>query len=539
MAVTIEEFTAKLGWKTDTTGLKQFQKSMSTLTTNVLKIGGLISGLFTGAMARMVITVNDATAQQYLFAKSIGTTADALEQWQAVLAPIGVDAKYIGNSMLFMNRQMGNIKLGKGGEALKKLKTLGLSAKDLEGMSVAEQYKTVIKSAMGMKDAQVATATLAGLVDRTGMGAAKMLSYLRSTGQTLDDLLGKYEALDINTQAGEESSVRFMQTWRDINFAVDSAKQEFFSLMGEALTPMLNNMLEWIKANKTLIQSRLKYWATSIADVLKSIWKWGSKIVGTFGSLIEKVGGFNNAIKIALIGIGAFKVAPILNQLSLLSSKNFTAGIMDQIKTLKGPLAFGGLAAVIGLAFEDLYTSLTGGDSVGNRLSWYFIAGVERVQNKLIKMIYGVSDAQANQLRKQMDVEFVSIMQKIPDIAARIGQDISDALVNIYVGFMTILSNIPIIGPILVGGKGGRNFRPGGGQYGVTPPASAPNPLNTVLENNPIPNTSKAKAPIVVNNTISISGLSGNPDDAAKVFSRNLETTMNRTLLNASTGGER
>jgi hypothetical protein len=439
LSVTIEKFVAELGWKTDTNALKAYQKSTDNLVNSALKLGGVIGGLFTGAMAKLLVSTNAATMQNYMLAKSFGMSVSTFNAWGNALRPIGMNAEYVGMSVSFMSRQMGKIKTGQGNEAIKKLGLLGLD-KSVANLDSETQYKMIMEAARKLPDQQIAISALSGLIDRTGFNAAKMLGYFRQSGESIDHMLNRYKALNMVDEEGRRGAIAFTKAWEETDIVIGGLKNEFFGLMGQALAPALQSMLDWVAANKELLKSRLKYWAKEIAGYLKTLAGWVTTIVSGFGTLIKKVGGLNNVLAMVGISLAVIKLSPALLALTNVSKIDFS----KMGASLKNAGVTASMAAIAFAAY-DLMMFFSGRDSVGNQISWDIIGAMERVQLSVFQA-FGFTKAQATQAVRLIENDFANMPSNIAKGFTLMVNTIKSAILEACIWITNKLSSLPIIG---------------------------------------------------------------------------------------------
>ena len=107
-------------------------------------------------------------------ARSLGLTTSALQRMTLVAGEAGVEAGQLSSMLGLMQRNI--IELGDGTAAqVDAFARLGLSMKDLQGLSPDEQFRRIAESLNQIEDPAVKTATAMDIFGRSGRGAINML----------------------------------------------------------------------------------------------------------------------------------------------------------------------------------------------------------------------------------------------------------------------------------------------------------------------------------------------------------------------------
>jgi hypothetical protein len=107
-------------------------------------------------------------------ARSLGLTTSALQKMTMVAGEAGVEAGQLSSMLGLMQRNI--IELGDGTAAqVDAFARLGLSMKDLQGLSPDEQFRRIAESLNQIEDPAVKTATAMDIFGRSGRGAINML----------------------------------------------------------------------------------------------------------------------------------------------------------------------------------------------------------------------------------------------------------------------------------------------------------------------------------------------------------------------------
>lgn len=318
-----------------TAGAKAFGKGM-------LKYGGMAVGAVTGLSAAVVAyltNVNAATTETNLLASALGLSSEKAEALESILKPAGLNVQNVADLMEELNNKMGEMKgLGEMTAVSESLQILGLQYSKIKKLSPEEQFNAITNAALKMGDAQKAAAAVDMLM---GGEANKVISILRQRGGTLEEIIEKQNKLNFLTDAGRKGALDYTQGFADISLIVGSLNKELSGLIGSALIPFIENIKEWVGANKELIKSKIgdfiqKFkdgleWISKNWDSIKQWAKWIGIAVVAVGGLVAAIitigaaitavtaafPGIVIALKVMLVGAAVWAVAKIIEAFSL------------------------------------------------------------------------------------------------------------------------------------------------------------------------------------------------------------------------------
>jgi len=385
----IEELVARLGWDVDKKAVNDFQTQIDGAATSMRNIVGIAGTLATAAVTYFVTATNKATAMNTAIAQSAGVSAQAVEDWSRALTVIGMGSAEVSKTVQFMNKQLGGLKSGIVGAAGigKALTAVGLSLSDLEGLSVEDQFKAVLSATQKVEDAQTAIAAGQQLL---GEKSARLIGFFRTQSKSVEEILELQARMNLQTDEGRAGAMRFFGAWDLVTAAFTSLKELAAGTIGGALAPMLERLVEWIAANRELIQERLAVWADRIASALQRMVTAIQWLLGWLSRLVSGLGGLENTAKLAAVAVGAvFAAKTILNVMKFATElrKVGVAATLMNLAVAATPLLIAAVVALLFLLGEDLYHFFTGGESVlgkiGDKIAQFarqnvtpFIAGL-------------------------------------------------------------------------------------------------------------------------------------------------------------------
>jgi len=343
------------------TAMRKLTDDISGFASGMVKIGGLIAGIFTGAG---VLASREIGIQARL-ANSVGMTSDAYLAWDGVLSQMGLSGERVVDMVEETANKLGELQgLGKMSSAQDALKMLGLEFENLKTLKPEEQFREIMSAAKSLEDESVARSATDMIF---GGDANKVLGHLRTLDGSLEDILDSYQKYNFLTERGVAGSEALADTLKNIGTAGKTFLAEVTGRLAESLGPVVDQFFDWVTANRQLIDQKIEGVVKSLSTAIRWV-GWGAeKIV----NLVESMGGIGNTIRGVAVSFAAWKLQSWTMQLSALASKMSLSsaalkGMEIASKGLKA-IGLGGLFGAAYLALEDLYYYLTGGKSAIGR----------------------------------------------------------------------------------------------------------------------------------------------------------------------------
>ncbi|HEX5035130.1 MAG TPA: hypothetical protein VFW62_11685 [bacterium] len=255
-----------------------------------------------------------------------------------------------------------------GKETGKTFRKLKIDPKKMVGKT-EETLIAIADQFAAMPDGAKKTALAMDLFGRSG---AEMIPFLNAGGKAIKQLGDEAEMFgavidDVTAKQGEEFNDQI--TRMGVLF------KGLRTIVGSALLPVFKDAidasLEWFKANRNLIQSKVKDWAIQIRDAVKSFAGWVQKVAPVIQDWVTKLGGIEGVASKALFALEALIALKIIAGFA-----NLTSGILGVVNSLKaipgaaagarssillltgvvtGPLlALSGVISGIALGFSDM-----------------------------------------------------------------------------------------------------------------------------------------------------------------------------------------
>lgn len=427
MSRVIEEFVAKLGWEVDDEELKEFDNAVEDLGNTIKWASGLIAGA-SAALGALVVSTNQETAEMSNLAASVGLSAETLEALTGVVKNVGFESDRVVDLVEEMNNKFGEMAgLGEMTAVEESLKILNLEFTNLKKLKPEEQFQEIIDAALKLEDAQQAVSAVDMLM---GGEANKILGFLRSQDTTLEQLLERYKAINVLNEEGREGAKRFTMIWGQFTGVLQSILQLFSGLVGDAIAPMVNEFLDFVAANRELIQTKVKDWALTFVSVLKGLWSIIRETVSFLSPLVEKVGGLKNAVKLLGLAFAAVKIAKFLAAFKAVAALAKFKSLITFLASPAGILA--GLLVVLGLVIEDLVVYFQGGESALGKLGVKISDFIENNIEPLITDLTGLS-------KEEFRMQFVDTVEGLINLFTVGIPQALDTATNALADFFTAL----------------------------------------------------------------------------------------------------
>jgi hypothetical protein len=371
----VEEFAILLGWDVDSSGLDDAREQVADFKDRVKDLGDILKKAALGMAAFVTGTIaftaieSKAVRETVNLAKAVGLSTDALEAWGSVAGGIGLEMDNVIDLAEEMNNKIGEMEaLGELITLQEGLQLLGLEYENIRNLAPEKQFEMILSTAKELANEQQAVSAVDMIF---GGEANKILGHLRSYDESLGDILDRYKELNLQTDESREGAISFAESWAGLMTMFGSLRKTLAGFLGEALTPLLDEVKELVVANKDLIRTKLKEWAQTIANTFRAIVTQGRRAIGTLNRVIKAFGGWKNAAKALGIAFVGLKLGALIGSfMTMIAAAGGLSAVMGGLTARGGALNlllknFGiGLAVIAALLVaEDLYFYFTGGES--------------------------------------------------------------------------------------------------------------------------------------------------------------------------------
>lgn len=350
----VADFFARLGFKSDTSGLTKFQDSLghvsrglSSLKSKVIAVAGA------GGLGYLIKSAAETTKELHKMGDRLGLTAQEANKVHIMAKLTGTDVNTLEAAISKLNKKI--IEAARGnGQAAADFFRFGINIKDANGR---------------MLDAVDILPQVAGAIEKTGNKTRKTViatALFQEQGLELLPVLNQ----------GSAALRRFTQEADSLTFVTDDnikKSKEFHQRMGlvsatfsqlyfkmkftivNALLPLVKEFEHFIKTNKEAIHSGIHKSMEVLHNIFAALGKAVHFVVSVFSAFFRIIKAHPKAIAAITIAITALALA---------------LGFL-KIKTIAVIGLFTSLIAIIGgvvLIYEDYLTFIRGGESVVGKL---------------------------------------------------------------------------------------------------------------------------------------------------------------------------
>lgn len=264
------------------------------------------------ALGGMVTTTNNATSAMAGLAHSQSMTVEQFQQWNGIAKQADLSGENIGDMIEELTNKYGEFTaLGSQSSVSDVFGALGITQSMMTGMNAAQQFEFVMKRLQKVQDSQQA-ASLADML--MGGESNKVVTYIRSTGKSLDDLLKTQQRFNMLTNQGASGAVKFNHSFQNLTSVIHSGWQEISGILGNEFAGQIDSLAERIRTyvtnNKINIVDTIESMATAVYSAGNAIYSFGKNVQ----SVVNTMGGWQvigEAIAALIgakmiVGIGGF-----------------------------------------------------------------------------------------------------------------------------------------------------------------------------------------------------------------------------------------
>lgn len=203
-------------------------------------IGGAV-----GAMAAP-IAMNQETAEKAGLAKSYGVDASTFVAWDEMGKQMGLNGENIGDLFEeYKNKVSDNADDSSKGAIAEAFPELGIKPGEMQGLNNEQQMEKLFDKLFQMKDDQRA----AGLADKLFGGEGnKVLTYMRMTGKSYQDLMAQQKRYTLLTEEGASGAVAGNMAFSNLWSVITTGAMEIAGVMGGELSPSITGIADKLSA---------------------------------------------------------------------------------------------------------------------------------------------------------------------------------------------------------------------------------------------------------------------------------------------------
>ena len=360
----VRELFAKLGFKVDDTGAKEFDDRMEGLKKRLVAVGAAASAaaLALGAMVKSAVDQADAIDKASM---ATGVDAEALQRLAYAADLSGVSFEQLKTGVQIFAKNARDASNGVG-EFAREFAAAGIATKGAGGQMrpVEELLGDVADKLSALPDGAEKTGLAMRLLGRSGALMIPLMNEGRAgiaaMGAELEQLGG------IISREQIDASVKFNDSLSTLQYAFRGLG---IAIAGPALEPLnrlTKAMIEWVKTNRAVIKQRIDQAFEKVGAAFDMARDRIAPLLDAASWAIDKLGGLRMVAILTAVAIGA-QLAGALGSAALV----FVAYVA-RLKTVAfwqglvaaGPVAWGVALLAVGLILDEVITAFRGGDTL-------------------------------------------------------------------------------------------------------------------------------------------------------------------------------
>ncbi|MCG7588426.1 phage tail protein, partial [Photobacterium sp. OFAV2-7] len=242
----------------------------------------------TTAMTGLMTVTNQQTATMVGLAQSYDMSIERFKAWNGVANQAGLDGEHIGDLIEELSNKFGEFKaLGAQSSVSDVFGALGIDAAMMEGMAAADQFEFIMQRLEKVTDKQQA-ASLADML--FGGEGNKVITYIRNTGKSLNELLDTQRKFNMLTEQGANGAKAYGSAFKSLTSVATSAWQEISGIVGGEMAGDIQRLgvtvSSFVRNNKQEIVSTVKSLVYGVKDFTVALWNVGAtvnRVVQFFG----------------------------------------------------------------------------------------------------------------------------------------------------------------------------------------------------------------------------------------------------------------
>lgn len=293
-------------------------------TAPVLGLTGAVAAFSAFTLVNSYAAATDELAK---FGRQSGFTAQQLRELNFVGERQGVATFKLKNSLTAMTKRVGELRQGTGALNGFLKKTNPNLAKALKNStSSAEAFNLLMSALNDIEDPADRAALAAAAFSRSGIDMVRIAEAGPDAVRGLTEEFRRLAGTMTPEQAAQAEA--YQDSIANLQTAIKGLSEAIGGKLLPELTPLVNQLTEWVAANREVIATNIGEVVTSLAEGLKSV-DWVSFGTGisdaltTISGFAEMIGG----IEIVLIGVGVILSGPFLTTLLAITQAFWSLGV--------------------------------------------------------------------------------------------------------------------------------------------------------------------------------------------------------------------
>ena len=407
----VRELLCRLGFETDEKKVNSFENSIGNLTKG---LGYLVTAATAAKTAALGLVYSTAAYSDEIArsSKLANTSIQDFQELAVASQTVGIEQDKLADILKDVNDKMGDYAQTGGGAMADFFEfiapKIGVTAQQFKNLSGSDALQLYVSS---LEKANLSQADMTFYMEAIASDSTLLLPLLEKNGEAYKALAkeaGEYGA--ILSEETIEQNRKFTKELKSLDNMVDGVRRT----IGNQLIPVFNEIIkdfkEFIGKNRELIQIRIKDFIEGAIWVVKQFIGVLSTVFGWIDKVAQKLGGWENAMKIVAAGILVITSIKLYAWLMGIAVAAKAAGISLGVLAAGTALGLGMIAGIVALGtaivllIEDMYQWVQGNESVVGDLiaTWfefvtkikgYLSEGVEYIKTKFSEISTSISDS--------------------------------------------------------------------------------------------------------------------------------------------------
>lgn len=302
------------------------------------KVGAAALGAVTTAAGVMTKKILDGTKEIAVYGDNIdkasqkmGISAEAYQEWDAVLQHSGTSINALGRGMITLSKQA-----QKGSDAFSKL---GISEEAVAEMSQEDLFSAVIAGLQEMGEGTERTALAAELLG----GSAKELGALLNTSAKDTEAMKKRvrELGGVMSNDAVKAAAAYQDSLQDMQTALDGAKRGIIADFLPAVTSLMDGLTEVFSGNGEggigMISEGIGQFVDKLSEAMPRVLEFGSKVLLSLSdAIIDNLPTLISAATETVLSLanGLLAQLPKIIEVGLQVLVSLAKGIAENLPTL-------------------------------------------------------------------------------------------------------------------------------------------------------------------------------------------------------------
>lgn len=331
----------------------------------------------------------------------IGVSAERLQSLRYAANLSGASAETLDNSMAKLNENIAKAAAGKNEELASLFKKLGISLKDANGnlRNAADVMPQFADAIQRNTDAGLRARMMIAAFGEEGQ---KLVPMLEGGSGALQEMQDRAKRLGL-VMSGDDvkAAAALGDRFSELGMVFDSFGNTLSAKIAPVLTPIIDDLVEFIAKNKEAFAGRVSQAVAQFAQAIKRIDFQAladgcMKAFDAIGRVFDAIGGFETVLK----AIGAILAGKVLLGLASFSSSLLTLGVSFAKLiplVIKVGASFAGMLGPIGLIVAAVGTAaaliIANWDSIGPKVKevWKKISGWASEKMQEIKAAFSAA----------------------------------------------------------------------------------------------------------------------------------------------------